>query len=101
VTERDSLAALRWIVDVLHRHQVPFQITGGCAAKTYGSTRELNDIDIDIPRKDFKKILTAVKPYITFGPQRYKDGKWDVYLMTLNYIGQEIDIGSAEFKVST
>jgi hypothetical protein len=40
--------ALRWIIGILDRHNIQYQITGGFAAKLYGSSREVNDIDIDI-----------------------------------------------------
>lgn len=32
---------------------------------------------------------------MTFGPDHYVDEKWDLQLTTLNYKGQEIDIGGA------
>lgn len=88
--------AFLWIVDIFRKQQIPFQITGGMAAKIYGSPRKLNDIDIDIPEEKFSEIVNVVKKYITYGPKRYRDEKWDVYLMTLNYQGQEIDISGAE-----
>ena len=50
---KDPKAALHWIVAILNRHRVPFQITGGLAAKAYGSDRDLVDIDIDIPEEAF------------------------------------------------
>lgn len=99
--KKDTKGALEWIVGILKKYDVPFQISGGCAAKIYGSPRELNDIDIDIPENYFLKIISDVKPYIIYGPDQYKDKKWDLYLMTLNYAGQEIDIGSGNAKIST
>ena len=99
--EKDTKGALEWIVGILEKYEVPFQISGGCAAKIYGSPRELNDIDIDIPENYFSKIISDVKPYIIYGPDQYKDNKWGLYLMTLNYAGQEIDIGSGNAKIST
>lgn len=91
--------ALKWIVSILEVKNVLFQISGGLAAKAYGSPRPLNDIDIDIPQDGFAKILSDVKDYIIFGPANYKTKKWDLYLMTLNYYGQEIDIGCADVKI--
>ncbi len=99
--KKDTKQALEWVVNILKKHEVPFQISGGCAAKIYGSLRELNDIDIDIPQNYFEKILADVKPFVIYGPAQYKDQKWDLYLMTLNYAGQEIDIGSGDAKIST
>lgn len=57
--------AFHWIIGVLKKHDIPFQITGGLAAKSYGSPRPLND---------------------------FEDERWDILLMTLEYKDQEIDI---------
>lgn len=91
--------AFRWIVEVLGKYDVPFQITGGLAAKIYGSDRPLADIDIDIPEGQFKDILSDVKDYVIFGPERFTDNNWDLLLMTLKYEGQEIDICSDKVKM--
>lgn len=97
--EEKTKNALIWITEILNKHQIPFQISGGFAAKVHGSPRPLNDIDIDIPKEKFQEILTDVKEYIISGPKDYKDKKWNLYLMTLNYGGQEIDIGSTDIKL--
>jgi hypothetical protein len=86
---------LIWITGILNEHQIPYQITGGLAAHSYGATRPINDIDIDIPEDRFAEILDEVKPFIIYGPARYRNKVWDLDLMTLNYEGQEIDIGGA------
>lgn len=93
--EEKILDPLRWIVDVLRRHKVPFQITGGLAARLYGAQREIFDIDLDVPEDSFQDILADVAPYISFGPAFFQDESWRVYLLTLNYKGQDIDLGGA------
>jgi len=96
-----TVNALKWIVEILNKKNIIYQISGGFAAKAYGSRRPLNDIDIDIPEDRFVDILEEVKPYIIFGPQYANDGKWDMQIMTLNFKGQEVDIsGAFETKVS-
>src|SRR5579872_4658946 len=89
-------SALVWITDILKKHHIPFQITGGLAAITYGANRPLEDIDIDIPDNQFDSIIDDVKSYIIFGPERFNSDKWDLMLMTLNYQGQEIDLSGAD-----
>lgn len=86
---------LRWISEILNKHKIPWQVTGGLAAHVYGATRPINDIDIDIPEDRFAEILDEVKLYITEEPCRIDNPVWDVYAMTLEYQGQEIDIGGA------
>ncbi len=88
--------SLQWIVSILQKHNIPFQISGGLAAKIYGSTRPLNDIDIDVPEGRITEIVDDVKDYIDFGPMQYTDEKWDVYILALTRNGQDFDIGGAE-----
>lgn len=93
---KNTKAAFLWIVNILKKHKVPYQITGGFAAKIYGAKRKLADIDIEIPEEKFDDIYDAVykdvKKFIIFAPKRYKKEGFDVFLMTLKYNGQLIDI---------
>ncbi len=89
---KNTEAALKWIVEILVRNKITFQITGGFAAKLYGSNRELADIDIDVKEDCFDQLLPEVKQYVLSGPEEYKDEEFDVKLMTLEYKGQVIDI---------
>jgi hypothetical protein len=93
---KKTITAFKWIVNILKKHRIPFQISGGFAGKIYGSKRPVHDIDIDLPENRFREILTEVKKYIIFGPSKYKSDAWDLYLMTLDYKGQLIDIGGSE-----
>lgn len=95
MANRNTKEALGWVIKILKKHKVPFQITGGLAAKIYGSKRPLNDIDIDIPDKDFPKIIEDLEGFIVYGPKHYVDERWDCKLLTLNFKGQEIDISGA------
>ncbi len=88
--------SFQWIVNILQKHNVPFVVTGGLAAKSYGSPRPLNDIDIDIHDNDFAKIIDDIRPYLTFGPAVLVDERWDTMLATLNYEGQDIDLSGGD-----
>jgi hypothetical protein len=97
--ERDTEKAFRWIVGLLKKYNIPFQISGGFAARVYGVDRELNDIDIGIPDDRFGELYFDVKDYLRYGPAHYVDEQWDLKLMSLNYFGQKIDIaGRTEIK---
>lgn len=93
--KNNAKTALKWIVAILRKHDIPFQVTGGLAAIAYGASRELADIDIDIPEEAFEIIQPAVAAHITFGPAQFKSEQWNLYLMTLNYQGQDIDLSGA------
>lgn len=85
---------LDWIIPLLQESGVPFYITGGFAAHLYGSTRPVNDIDIDIPADAIDAVLRAVTPFIESPLQRYEDSTWRMYGATLNYHGQLIDLST-------
>ena len=89
---KNTEEALKWIVNIVRKHKIPFEIRGGFAAKIYGSTRELADIDIQIKNTKIESIILDIKNYVIFGPKRYKDRNWDLLLLTLRYKGQVIDI---------
>lgn len=93
---RDTKGAFRWIIKILRKHKIPFQVSGGFAAIIYGSRRPLADIDIEIPDKKIKVFLPAVKRYVVYGPKRYIDKNFDLTLVTLEYKGQKIDISGYE-----
>ena len=90
--EEKVINALRWIVGILDKHQIPYRIGGGLAAHAYGSPRAVNDIDISLSGKYFPTIVSEVSDFITAGPNHYSNEKWDCDTLSLAYQGQEIDI---------
>jgi hypothetical protein len=85
---------MEWITDLLYGAGIIYRISGGFAARFYGSKRPLADIDIDVNVESFLSIpqfYSVISPYITFDGI-YKDDNWECDMITLNYEGQEIDI---------
>jgi gas vesicle protein len=89
---KDTKEALEWIVDILRKNKIPFEITGGLASRIYGSKRLLADIDIEVSDNSIPKIKQLTQKYIIYGPRQYRDKNFDLPLMTLKYKGQNIDI---------
>jgi len=94
--ESKSILALKWLIDLLNRLEITYQIAGGLAAKVYGSDRTLVDIDVDLPNDAITKILPDLKDYLVYGPNRYQDSVWDIFLATIDYHGQMIDFTGAD-----
>ena len=90
--EEKTLNALKWIVGILNRNNIPYCIGGGMAVYLYGSSRPVNDIDISVSGKHFPIIALLVKDYVVIGPKHYKNDKWDCTTLSLNYKGQDIDM---------
>jgi hypothetical protein len=85
-------AALRWIADILNARNVPFQIVGGLAARAYGATRQINDIDLYAPASELRSVLELIAPFVTRPLAHYHDQHWDLVFMRLEYGGQPIEI---------
>ena len=93
---RDPAAALAWIAERLEAEAVPWQLTGGLAARAYGSRRPLADIDIWIPAASVERVLPHCAPFGLEGPTRVRDGLWDVTYYRLVHSGQAIELGLAD-----
>jgi hypothetical protein len=99
MTNKKQQEALKWILTFLEKHRIPYQITGGLAAKIYGSKRKLIDIDIAIPKKYFQKLFFLTKEYVEYGPSEVKGKLWQAYYMKINYKGQIIEIDNFNTKI--
>jgi len=92
----DIQQTLTWIIGVLERLEIPYQVAGGLAARCYGSDRPLHDIDFYIPGSSFDRLQEEVWEFIEFGPEHYKDEHWDIIFMKLDYHGRQIEFGDAD-----
>jgi hypothetical protein len=93
---RDSAAALRWIVEHLEHRSIPFALVGGLAANAYGTTRPLNDIDIDLPVSFLPVLAEELETFKTFGPERSVSECFECDLLGFAFKGQEIELSGAE-----
>lgn len=86
-------ATLDWIISLLSHYHVTYQIVGGLAAKAYGATRPLVDIDIYAPLEQVQPALAEMQPYIKREPLPHKSASWDLIYMALEYQNIWIEIG--------
>lgn len=87
---------LKKIVRTLKKNKIVFQIAGGLAAIAYGSKRPLYDIDIDIYKRDIKKIKKLFKGRVTKDLFHQQSECWDIQMMILNIDGISIDVTQLE-----
>jgi len=96
--EKSTETALKWIIGILNKYSIPFQIGGGFAAYVYGVQRPIYDIDIALPTNKLAVLVPEVQQYITHELKEHKDSHWEFVGMTLKYKGQEIDLVGAQGK---
>jgi len=93
VNQESYKRTLKWIVRILKKRKIRFNVGGGLAAYVYGSKRMLVDIDLNIRNEDFEKILPDVKKYIIESPHFSKSKNWQCYYMEFEYKGIIVEIG--------
>lgn len=93
---RNTKAALQWIVSLVEEHHIEYQIVGGLAAKAYGASRELWDIDLYFPGRDFEKACQLARDHLVWGPEHYVDDNWDIEFAKFLYSGQKIEMGNSD-----
>lgn len=100
--DKKIIKTLKFIVEILGKNKISYQISGGLAAILYGAKRNFYDIDIDVKRKDFSKLKRIFSDFITKKPRRFKNNKWDIYVMTLKIKEVPIDITEIDkWKIKT
>lgn len=88
--------ALRWIVSLFEEHGVPYQLVGGAAARAYGATRPIVDLDFYVPADGLARIRPTLEPFLTRGPLEHKDEDWWLTFARLVYARTPIELGVAE-----
>ncbi len=97
MTQPESFSStLREFLAVLDRLGVPCQAVGGLAARAYGATRALVDLDFYVPDADLASIAATLSHRVDRLPSRHRDSYWDLDFMALTWGGWRIEIAGAD-----
>jgi hypothetical protein len=90
--------ALHWIISLLDHYDIAHQICGGAAARAYGATRPLVDIDFyaELQQNPHRQaFLHDVQPYLIREWTPWRSDSWDILYMALNYKDMQIEIAES------
>ena len=87
--------ALEWLVALLRRHDVPYQIVGGLAAQAYGAERPLVDIDLYVPMELLQSAMAELSPYLIRNSRPTQSAFWKLTYLALDYHGVPIQIADS------
>lgn len=88
--------AIQWIVALLNARSIPFQICGGLAARGYGASRALNDIDLFVPGEHFQTVVADGDAHISKPAGHYCEEGWDLTYVQFVHSGVKIEVGSTD-----
>ncbi len=92
----DLSDTLRWIANLLAELGVPYQVVGGLAARAYGASRPLADIDLYVPDAALDRIASAAASHLTLLPSYHRTAQWDLTFMKVHHGGWQIEIAGAD-----
>ncbi len=78
-----------------------YHLCGGAAARVYGATRPLNDLDFEVPDAALPTVEQALESYVKFPCERFRDAKWDLLMVQFEINGQWVDISGADSGLMT
>ncbi len=87
--------ALSWLANLLDRHAVSYQVVGGLAARAYGATRPVVDVDLYMPFDQAQPLLAEIQPFIVRQPLPHRSDSWDLVYLALEYADVYIEIGDS------
>ncbi|MGD8329539.1 MAG: hypothetical protein PVJ49_08880 [Acidobacteriota bacterium] len=96
MSEDAERQALAWIVGLLRDLGILFQGVGGLAARAYGATRPLVDLDFYVPTSRLAEVAAAAADRVVRPPTRHRDDDWDITFMALEHDGVRIELGGAD-----
>jgi hypothetical protein len=89
--------ALEWITELLAELEIPYQVVGGLAARAYGASRPVVDVDMYVPDMDaLKRVTVAAGEHVTRLPEHHRDAHWDLTFLTVLRSGWRIEIAAGE-----
>lgn len=90
--ERRAGEALAVVLDVLDRHGVAHQIGGGLAARAWGATRPLVDLDLWVPFPAAAAALEELQPRAVVPEGRSPQSQWDASLIVHELVGCRVEL---------
>lgn len=69
---------------------------GGLAARAFGATRDLVDLDFYVPEAALPQLVQVLAPQATVVPTRVQSPHWDVSVLALEIAGCRVEFGGAE-----
>ena len=96
ISEDRAAEAMAWLADLFRDQDVRYAAAGGLAARAWGATRPLVDLDFYVHGEDLDRIETDLAPYLVRPLTGIRNDHWDLSFMRLEYSGIPLELSVAE-----
>jgi len=73
-----------------------YRATGGLAGNIHGSRWPLHDIDLDVRKDEWDRVLAAMSDFVETSPRPYEDHEFRLILANARIEGVHVDIAQLE-----
>lgn len=96
VPEERAADALAWLCDLLRERGVRFAAVGGLAARAWGASRPLVDLDFLVAGEDLDRVAPDLSPFVVRPLAPHRDDRREFACVRLEYGGVPIELAVAE-----
>lgn len=96
VPEERAADALAWLCDLLRERGVRFAAVGGLAARAWGASRPLVDLDFLVAGEDLDRVEPDLAPFVVRPLSPHRDDRREFSCLRLEYGGVPIELAIAE-----
>jgi hypothetical protein len=96
VPEERAADALAWLCELLRERGVRFAAVGGLAARAWGATRPLVDLDFLVAGEDLDRVKPDLAPFVVRPLSPHRDERREFSCLRLEYGGVPIELAIAE-----
>ncbi len=94
--EDRAAEALGWLIDLFRDRNVRYAAAGGLAARAWGASRPLVDLDFYVAGEDLERLESELAPYVSSPLTQIESDHWSLALLKLEYGGVPLELSVAE-----
>jgi hypothetical protein len=96
IPESRAADAVVWLTDLFADRGVRYAAAGGLAARAWGASRPLVDLDFYVKGEDLDRIESELAPYVVQPLSEFRNEHWDLSFMRLEYAGAPLELSVGE-----
>jgi hypothetical protein len=96
ISEEQAASAVGWLADLFRDRDVRYAAAGGLAARAWGATRPLVDLDFYVHAEDLDRVESDLAPYVVEPLSKLVNDHWDLSLIRLEYAGVPLELSVGE-----
>jgi hypothetical protein len=96
IPEDRAAEAVAWLADLFQERNVRYAAAGGLAARAWGASRPLVDLDFYVHAEDLDRLESDLAPFVVQPLTELENEHWNLSLIRLEYGGVPLELSVGE-----